>query len=240
MDLSLRRAHLLLPFLLALILWTCEVADYPFYIKPSYEPPGCPPVDIVFIMDTSGSMGDEAVELCNQIQDVLTRLEGEGVEDVQPTTLGITKPLFCATNTVEKMLGSEVPNTGYNLQISADEESWGEATAIVADRFPWREGALRIAVPISDEGPFQGDDPCDDLGDDRNSITNAIEVCNANDVTASPIRGTGSSGCVKKLAEDLAEGTGGISSQSTDPEDDLADSIVSIVQSACDQAAEDG
>ena len=54
----------------------------------------------------------------------------------------------------------------------------------MADRFPWREGALRIAVPISDEGAFQGGNTCD--AQDTNSIDNAIEVRTENDVTASP------------------------------------------------------
>ncbi|MFT4569301.1 MAG: hypothetical protein ACI8TX_000487 [Hyphomicrobiaceae bacterium] len=86
-----------------------------------------------------------------------------------------------------------------------DNEDWGNATSILADEFPWTPGALRVIVPISDEGPDNGDS-CRDPGDDRDAIENAIVLANENDVTVSPIAADGASDCVVELGQDIAAG----------------------------------
>ena len=198
----------------------------------------CPPVDLVFVMDTSGSMDDEAAALCSNIAQVVTDLAGLGVE-VNPSFLGIIQdgsanPRFpCLTDNVLDLLGSPVPgdsSCGSNL---GNLEDWGAGTAIVSDRFPWAEGAIRVIVPISDEGACKGN-PCNDPGDDRSAVANAIQIANANGVFVSPITGTGSTKCVIDLATDLALATGGITFQSTNPDADLAGAISAIVTEACE------
>jgi len=193
----------------------------------------CPPLDIVFVMDTSGSMFDEAAALCNNISQVVFDLGGLGIV-VNPSFLGITAnpsgTFPCLTDNVSNLLGPAVPGGSDMLD---DSEDWGPATAVVADRFPWTPGAIRVIVPISDEGAQDGD-PCSDPGGDRDAITNAIAIANANSVIVSPISGTGSDACVITLATDLATATGGMTFASTDPNADLPGAINSIVLAACE------
>jgi len=206
----------------------------------------CPPVDIVFLMDTSGSMDDEAQALCDSISGVADRLAQLGLTDFQVTLLGITEdagddPDFpCLTDNARDLLGASVPGTPSpgeeNLN---DSEDWGPGTAVVAGRFAWRPGAIRIVVPISDEAPENGDKSgtpdCD--ATDQAAIDNAISVALANNVIVSPIVASesGQDPCIEQLAQQLANATGGTLSLSTDPQADIADSIFQIVVDACEQ-----
>lgn len=205
------------------------------------ECPVCPPLDLVFVMDTSGSMGDESQALCATIGQVAQDLANQGIT-LNTTVLGITQgsssSFPCLTDSVSNLLGPQVPGDPppgeENLN---DSEDWAPGTAIVADRFPWIPGAVRIIVPISDEGAEDGD-PCDDPGEDRDSLENAIAIALVNGVVVSPIAGTGSDSCVIDLMADLAAATGGTSFVSTDPQADIPGSIAAIVLAAC-QAAGD-
>lgn len=202
----------------------------------------CPPVDVVFVMDTSGSMRDEAAALCAGIFQVIADLNQQGVA-IQANFLGITEApggsFSCLTNHVLGLLGGTVPGdpdvcpfpTG-----TSPFESWGPATAIVAQRFPWTPGAKRLVVPISDEGPCDGSRPegCNDPGDDRDSIINAVAVALAANVVISPITGTGSDACVLNLAAAAAAGTGGITRRTNNPKQDLFDAFEEIVFHLCE------
>ena len=198
----------------------------------------CPPVDLVFVMDTSGSMSDEAIALCGAIDQVVMDLMDAGIV-VNPTILGITQRgstnFPCLPDSVANRIGTSVPGSpGESLNSSED---WGPATAVVADGFGWMPGALRVIVPISDEGAQNGNS-CEDPGPDRDAIENAIQVAVMNDVVVSPIAGTGSNQCVIDLAQDLAAGTGGVSFLSTQPDSDIADAIIALVLEACSQASD--
>jgi len=203
--------------------------------------PICPPLDVVFIMDTSGSMADEAAALCGQMTGVVADLALQGI-DVNPVFLGITETpgrhFSCLTDNVVNLLGSIVPGDGGTCQFPdtfSSRESWGPATAIVANEFPWTLGARRIIIPISDEGSCDGSFPagCSDPGADRDAITNAMLVARSNNVIVAPILGTGSDACVLQLASDLASGTGGVTHQTQDPGTDLAGVISGIMQQFC-------
>ncbi|RMG45570.1 MAG: VWA domain-containing protein [Candidatus Dadabacteria bacterium] len=196
----------------------------------------CPPVDVVFTVDTSGSMDDEAQALCNSISSVQSELLGLGLVS-KTFLLGITNTggsdFPCLTDDVENMLGDSVPgNGGACGTILDDSESWGEAISIVASRFPWTPDAVRVIVPISDEGACDGDS-CDDPGEDRDAINNAITLALANNVFVSPISGTGSSQCVITLGQDIATATGGTAFVSTDPSLDLAGAVRDLIIDAC-------
>ncbi|MGB2987248.1 MAG: cohesin domain-containing protein, partial [Phycisphaerae bacterium] len=214
----------------------------------------CPPLDVVFIMDTSGSMKDEAAALCSGIEQMLTEL---AVLDVVPniTLLGITETpdsdFPCLTNDVVTLLGGTVPGDPTSCEFPntlSAFESWGPATAIVAERFGWipDPDAIHLIIPIADEGSCNGSlpDGCNDPGDDRDSIENAIAVATApgNDVIVSPITGTGSDACVTGLAGDLAAGTGGSTFQTQDPGTDLVDAIAALMLEHCemDDSCDDG
>lgn len=193
------------------------------------ECPACPPVDVVFIMDTSGSMGDEGNALCTVISGVVSDLQNEGIQ-VNATFLGITAtPYSCLTDTVVSLLGTSIPGSPPSPNLSGSED-WGGATAVVADRFSWTPGSLRVIVPISDEGSYRGDPS---TSQDTAAITNAIAIANANNVTCSPISGTGSSDDVITQASNLAAGTGGLNFISTNPDLDLAGAISMLLTDAC-------
>lgn len=204
--------------------------------------PVCPIVEAVFIMDTSGSMTDEAVALCVGIGQLVTALDAVGVT-LQPHFYGITQnpggPFSCLTGDVVAAFGGTVPGDvnacSFPGTFSAFE-SWGPAAAIVAQDFPWTAGTRRVIIPMSDEGPCNGNLPegCNDPGDDRNSILNAITVANLNSAIISPVTGTGSSDCVKTLAAAAAAGTGGTVFNSTDPVADLAEALYAILLTTCD------
>jgi len=181
-------------------------------------------LEVVFIFDTSGSMSDEGAALCGQITMIESQLEALGL-DVEVTILGISgqinPPFDCLEGTVHSVFG-----------VLHHMESWGPATATVAEMFPWQTDS-RIIVPLSDEGPFAGN-PCFDPGADRDSIDNAIIVANDNNVFVSPIAGTSSGPCTIKLGMELAAGTGGIFFESTDPGFDIAGAIEDLVtQTLC-------
>lgn len=178
----------------------------------------CPAIEAVFVMDTSGSMRDEATALCTGIDAIVAEFADRGVA-LTTHVLGITDTgdigFECLTDDVVNMLGGEVPGElafcPFPNDISSFE-SWGPGTAIVAERFPWMNGAKRLVIPVSDEGPCNGSRPdgCMPFGEDRDAIDNAIFVAFFNDVVASPITGSGADDCVRGLAQVLADSTGGV------------------------------
>ena len=177
------------------------------------------PMEIVFLMDVSGSMFDEGLLLCESITAVEAELESLGLDVTVHLfsiwQLGWNPDYFpCLTGTV-------LDATGVGLH----QESWGPATVAIADLFLW-SAPTRIIVPMSDEGPFEGN-PCNDPGDDRDSITDAIAASNANGVFVSPIMGSGTGPCPMQLAQDLADGTGGLLGV---PGVSIPDAIVTLVQ----------
>jgi len=201
----------------------------------------CPIAEIVFIMDTSGSMRDEATALCSVMNNLESELASIGITAI-PIPLGITQTpggaFDCLFDSVVSFFGDVVPGPLPTCPFpngSSPYESWGPATAIVAEYYPWRTGTTRIIVPISDEGPCNGSRPegCNDPGDDRDSITNAIAVATARGVIVSPIAGTSSDACVINLGTAIAAATGGHLYQTKDPMVDFKDSIISIIQQTC-------
>jgi uncharacterized repeat protein (TIGR01451 family) len=176
-------------------------------------------VDLIFAMDTSGSMNDEFSALCSKIDDVVNDLLGQGIT-VQPKILGIDGNLECTEDTITNL----IPNAK-----SDHIEDWGPAIYDLAYGYPWTPGYARMVIPMSDEAPENGDG-CFDPGDDRQSIVDAVQAAKNNGVRVSPVLGSGYSYCVQSLAEDLANGTGGQVFLSTVPSNDLANGIADLVR----------
>ncbi|MFH2051466.1 MAG: FlgD immunoglobulin-like domain containing protein [bacterium] len=208
------------------------------------ECPTCPPVEVVFVMDTSTSMDDEASALCANMTQVVEQLEAAGLT-VMPSLLGICDlpggAYGCLENHVTALLGTEVPGAppaGLEFLGSCPggmevcQEDWGLATAVVAGRYPWlpRGESVRLIVPLSDEGSWCGD-PVTTF--DQQSVDHAVVVARQNKVVVSPITGSGSSSAVIALAQTLADSTGGIRFSSAVPAADLAEGIVDLVLEAC-------
>jgi hypothetical protein len=199
------------------------------------QPPVCPggSVDVVFAMDTSGSMDDEFDTLCSNIGVVAAALQNQGV-DVTYRVLGINRTRNCATETVSGLLPGRVDH----------EEDWGPATYELARRYNWRSGATRLIIPMADEGPQDGC-PCNDPGDDRNSITDAIAAARAYGVVVSPVIGT--IGCdaadaarIWTLANDLANGTGGRAFRTADFPQIVIQALFDLIGSASCQPSISG
>lgn len=195
----------------------------------------CPPVDLIFVMDTSGSMSDESDALCANMAAAASDLAELGIT-VYPRFLGITDTYFaCLEDYVTNLIGTSVPgSSSCGTDIQTDED-WGPAVAALSERYPWTPGNVRLIVPISDEGPCRGN-LCEDPGTDRDSITNAINIAVTNNCFVSTIIGTGATDCVITLAQDLAAGTRGTTFISTNPADEFAQAIFDVVTQACQQS----
>ena len=184
-------------------------------------------VNVVFLMDTSGSMDDEFQALCNRIDRVVSDLQDQDIT-VQYEILGITQNKLCAADNV----ANRFPNAAADTP-----EDWGTAVADVAGNYPWREGYTRLVIPVSDEGPADGD-PAEDPGADREIIDAAIRAAQAQQVIVSPVLGTfisenpANQTAIERLASDLAQATGGQLFSSTEPASDLAEGISSLIGSA--------
>lgn len=157
-----------------------------------------PKVDLVSVIDTSGSMDAELQELPKIMTDIQTQLVLRGVDAKQvnyslATNLGgVYTPLYKGI-----FNGAEITITS---------EDWAPATAWVAQSYPWRENAVRIIVPVSDENCYQGD------GQDANdvkSLNEAIAISNANSATVFGLWGEPTSTSVKQEHTDLSTQTGG-------------------------------
>lgn len=185
-------------------------------------------VDVVFLVDSSGSMATEISDVCATATAVVDGLAA-ACADVEAVLLWIedSTPPSCPSfpGTVD-----ELANVIADLQVPGapgacgpeldSPESWGPATAVVAERYAWRQGAVRVIVPVSDEGACRGDnklDPCNIAfgSADRDSIENAVIVANMNGAYVFPITGEFGVGettdpeCVRTLADRLGSGTEG-------------------------------
>ena len=183
-------------------------------------------VDVVFAMDTSGSMDDEFSALCSRISDVVTGLRNRGLT-VKYRILGIDATRNCATQTVSGLIPGGTVN---------HIEDWGPAVVDLSNHYTWEPGYTRLIIPMSDEGPENGN-LCEDPGPDRDAISQACAAAQANNVLVSPVQGTaegsvGDAACVEQLMRDLAACTGGLYFRSTDPASDLADALADLIGTA--------
>ncbi len=137
-------------------------------------------VDIIFVMDTSGSMSDEAIALKDAIATVNQDLSVQ--YDLDSKSWGITEAYsdWGLTSSVRE----ELINLGAN-PTSDQYEDWGPATYDLATFYTgWREDTIKIIVPISDEGPENGDG-LDQA--DRDAIDKARIALDTTDIYAVPI-----------------------------------------------------
>lgn len=165
------------------------------------------PADLVFVVDTSGSMLDDQF-MVNYRFVLSNAIIDDGIT-LMSVDLGITESLndFNLLDNVLNRFGDTVPgNPLLNCGPLDDNESWAAGTAIVAERYPWRENAVRIIIPISDEEACRGE-PCDFM--DEKSIENAISIAQLHNVTVFPVIITNSTQCVLEEGFSLGFFTGG-------------------------------
>jgi hypothetical protein len=210
------------------------------------ECPACGDMDIIFIMDTSASMEDEGTLLCHQLDALIVELAAAGL-NLNVSLLGIdstgSSVFSCLTGTVVGAYGTTVPgNPPAGNEILAacpggnevGSEDWGRAVSVTAANHAWATGAVRVIVPLFDEGPWCGN-PVTDPGVDRDSIDHAITIASQHDVIVSPVTGSGSSASVINMATDLAVPTGGEVHSSSNSATELFEGLTNAITSACEQ-----
>ena len=187
------------------------VSGAQFSIKGAGEPKGTftqksSKVDLVFVVDSSVSMIDELRAVCDNIDVVKAALQSNGIDfEYKVYLLGAGSVYHITTNPdpqyrIENMCGVDLPQViGLNDQLMGitydgayESEMWGAGVKWVAKYHPWREGAQRIVVPMSDECAWGGYN--DGYGtapnwphtpnNDNRIITQAIQYCKTYNVTA--------------------------------------------------------
>lgn len=208
-------------------------------------------IEIVFLMDTSTSMCEEAAALCDAIQDIECDLYNDHGRRVQSHVWGITYDSYdycntgdpCVglmTTTVLDELGPIVPGNPTCCGVldecfGGNSENWGPAISIVSELFPWDIATnVRLVIPVTDEGPYCGN-TCENPGFDLEALEHAIAMAQANGVKVSPIVGTGGGdeACVQNLATLIADATGGTMFLSVDAQNDLSDGLFDIIWDSC-------
>ena len=158
-------------------------------------------LDMAFVIDTSGSMNNEWTMLDTLIENFTQSIWDSGV-DLNVTIYNLAS--LKSTSPYAKLMNTVTYN-GVNK--SAHSEDWGPGTTWAALYHPWRSGAGRVIIPISDECAYAGG--TSEGSDDIASIQEAITACTQNDVTVYPFWGDGSSSSVISEMNTLANGTGG-------------------------------
>ena len=173
-------------------------------------------VDAILLVDTSDSMNDELVILCEGIDDLINDLERRGIT-AHIIVVGIAETRACAERHVSQLLPEAQTH---------DKEDWGTAIVDLARYYGWTPDAVRLIVPLSDEGPLQGD-PVNN--DDKGVIQTAIRAARANHVIVSPALGTRYNPEIEPLARELAQETGGQVFVSQEPDQDLIEGLQNLV-----------
>jgi uncharacterized repeat protein (TIGR01451 family) len=182
--------------------------------------------DLVFLLDTSDSMCNEWNSLCAVLDRVVLSLNGS--YSVNHYVVGLMSTPKC-------------PGSVGCVDIiwpSRSREDWGPALTHFSESYPWREGAIKFLIPISDEGCLRG---CPVNKFDDKSISEAILAARKQGVLVYPLLGniTDTQECSSKdqvrlmnSMDSLAGETGGERFNITG-ESDLAAAIIRIVEDNC-------
>jgi len=182
-------------------IWLKWVACIAFVIAGTVNPAAAQTkVDIIFAMDTSGSMDDEASALVSAVRSVTSDLSSEF--DIDAKLWGITETKWGLTSNVRHEVGYKLAN---------QSEDWGPAVDDLSRYYTgWRRDAVKIVIPISDECPEDGDG-C--YQNDEIAVTNARHAADAKGINVLPIVGSNNWGTynkVKQLASNLSTVNGKI------------------------------
>lgn len=197
----------------------------------------CPPIQVVFLFDTSGSITTTKLRaLCDAaVADLLAEGKQVSAEFLRIGDGG-ESGCDCCTSNIRVQYCPPTPPPGSLCDelgsgcVGGDSEDWASAVAVVAQNKSWTAGfGLREIIPMVDEGPRCGD-PVNDPGDDRDAIENAIPIVQSNFVTVSPVVVASDNPPdeldpdVVTLAARLAEETGGrVLFDDEDPRSEIAD-----------------
>jgi hypothetical protein len=186
---------------------------------------GTPVVDLVVLIDTSGSMSDEATDLSNAAEQAITAAQQSCPSDLRVCWFGIegtwVNTRFSqsyrnyfkgqAPPNKDDCRYSETPLNDADLKgYIADHEDGAAAIIDISEHFDWRPGATRAVFYLGDEALERGG-PQD--ADDYAAADAAIDVVQKNGVTVYTYFGTpyypDSAAETSSEYRRLAENTGG-------------------------------
>jgi hypothetical protein len=151
------------------------------------------PVDLVVVIDTSGSMSDEAKDLSAAADAAIKAAAGSCPSDLRVEWFGIEgtwksqDPATKFTQTYRKYLnGLGVPDSDI-VGTPSDLEDGAAAVMDLSDHFDWRPGAARAIFYLGDEA-LEGGDPQN--ADDVTAANSAIATANNRGVTVFTYLGT--------------------------------------------------
>ncbi|MEQ1559026.1 MAG: hypothetical protein ABL933_08850 [Methyloglobulus sp.] len=173
--------------------------------------PSAQKVDLVILIDTSGSMSDEATGLSNAADAAVTAAKKKCAGDLRVEYLGLSGIWIGTkfTTTLETYLtGKGVPVASLlSLGGAGDpQENGARGIEDLAKFFDWRAGAQRAIFYLSDEG-LEGGDPQDAA--DVSEATNAINAANAATAKVFTYAGTGIGAATQAEYARVATNTGG-------------------------------
>lgn len=186
-----------------------------------------PKVDIIFVLDTSGSMDDEATSLQKAINNIKNSLINNQNFDANIKVLGIYPEYDYTCNVCQGTVKEVIEQEG-NISSIDQYEDWGPAIIDLATKYTgWRNDAVKVIVPISDECPQDGD-WCDKADDDI--AQQAATIAQQNNVYVIPVVGNGASSDVEKLAQVVAGPNGQVfTTSNTFTSEDMEKAIKSII-----------
>jgi hypothetical protein len=211
----------------------------------------CPPLDVVFNVDTSASNQEEADLLCNSISAIVSNLAAEDiVVDAHILAIGVPAAGLgaCPATSVASALGSDVPGSPPDSPGAVDQDSlgecpggsvndacadWGRATSVVAGLYPFAVGQVPVVVNVADEGPHCGSTTMDQADGDAVAWATGLAVDRG--VIVSTVLGTDyqitSNVPTESHAIDLANATGGTVSR--EPLGTMVQGIQAVLRNAC-------
>lgn len=157
---------------------------------------GLTPVDLVILIDTSGSMGDEGDSLSSAADTAIQEAMKKCKSDLRVTWLGIegTFPNTRFDTTLRDYLHSlGVSDSNILSRREADighaaREDGARGIQDICNHFDWRPGAFRAVFFLGDE-PLEGGEPQTDA--DKVAADNAITTANSTNVKVFTYAGTG-------------------------------------------------
>lgn len=147
-------------------------------------------VDLVVLMDTSGSMSTKAQNISNIADKAIKEAQKKCPTDLRIEWFGVggvwngTKFITTHRNYINGLSLSPSPvffSDTANLSVQGSKEEGADACADIAKYFDWRDDACRAVLYISDEPLDQGSPQ--NSGDDS-ATQNSIAICNSYNVSA--------------------------------------------------------
>ena len=122
-----------------------------FSLKPSNE------LDIVFLLDVSGSMGTPWRTICQRRQDLVDNLEEQGFDvNFEVFAMGVITRRSPCVDEVAEWADTEIPFVRGTDQIN---EAWAPTGLdVINNKFAWRENARKILLIIGDNSPGGSDE----------------------------------------------------------------------------------